>query len=230
MRWREIWSILLLIQLGSVQGIIAQITTQVPDHCSDINRDGEVSFDDFFTLADDFQKETSCGDFFGLIDTLVITDTLRIERVDTLKIIINSPDCLTVDEDSTLKICPLENIEDIDVEIGLTFPLEGDTLSGKEIRVQGTVTNLPPGWTIRVLVNPPGDRWFPQFAPTIRSNGQWVGTIFVGEDEDLGTGKEFFIGGVILPEKEAKKLDSDISGNATYRIMGQLHSDVLVYR
>lgn len=168
----------------------------------DIDCDGDVDFDDFFILADDFGKtgRPECG---------------------------GCPCGILVNEaDTSLTISPIENLS-----ITIVSPVEGDTLPPDPgIIASGTVNNLPSGYALRILVNPPRARWYPQHAPVIRSNNEWRGTIFVGIDEDAGTGKEFLIGVVALPEEEAKKLDKDLSGNTSYTVSGQFHADVLVFR
>jgi hypothetical protein len=90
------------------------------------------------------------------------------------------------------------------IEVKITIPHNGDTVP-KYLEVGGTLKDISQDQTLWVFVSPPGtDRYYPQSAVEVTSNGFWYANATIGEDIDGGS--EFSILAVIADDKANKTI------------------------
>ena len=146
--------------------------------------------------------------------------------VGSLSLLMNcKADKPTIPPQPTLKNLTLPSIPGLRIRI--TSPADRSTVP-QETTTRGTVSGLPSGHVIRVLVRPPGDRWWVQPTVVLLPDSSWSATTLVGIRGD--SGKEFLIGAVAITEQQRMETDRDLSGNTQFRVDGQFPAIVTVTR
>lgn len=124
--------------------------------------------------------------------------------------------------DSTFTLDSIPNMV-----IKINSPTDKSTIS-TGTTVRGTVSNMPSGYIIKVLVRPPGDRWYPQSGVALFPDSTWSATTFVGSENDVGT--EFLIGAFAVTENQARCIEEALTKRTQVFINGQLHAVTTVTR
>ena len=107
--------------------------------------------------------------------------------------------------------------------VEIVSPADGDTVV-IEPEIRGTVSGLPAGHVLRVLVRPPGEVWWSQPGVALLPDSSWTATIFVGQPEDAGTDITFLIGVVAIPTEDDRQAGTQM------RVNGQLPAVISVKR
>lgn len=122
----------------------------------------------------------------------------------------------------------LELISIPDLQVQINSPADSSFVPRLNI-VKGTISGIPPGYVLRVFVHPIlQEGWYPQHPVTVRYDGTWSATSYIGREDAIG--EQFEIGAMVVNEQQRKEIDKDLSGNTSFIISGPIPATISVTR